>query len=89
MALGAERRSVYRMVFAAAGRSVAAGMALGLAVWGAVATLIRPLLFGVEPWDAPSLGAVAVLLAIATLLAVFVPAHRAASVNPVDALRAE
>ncbi len=89
MALGAQRRSVYRMVFAAAGRSVAAGMALGLAAWGAAATPIRPLLFGVEPWDVPTLGVVAVVLAIASLLAVIVPAHRAASVNPMDALRAE
>jgi ABC-type lipoprotein release transport system permease subunit len=51
--------------------------------------LIRKLLFGVQAWDAMTLGSVALLLALASLAASFVPARRAASVNPTDALRAE
>jgi len=54
-----------------------------------VSTLIRKLLFGVQAWDAITLGAVAVLLGLASIAASFVPARRAASVNPVEALRAE
>jgi ABC-type lipoprotein release transport system permease subunit len=51
--------------------------------------LIGKLLFSTPAWDAPTLAGVAVTLAIAALLASYVPARRAASVNPVDALRAE
>jgi ABC-type lipoprotein release transport system permease subunit len=43
----------------------------------------------VRSWDATTLGAVAIVLALAALAASFLTAHRAASVNPVDALRAE
>jgi len=51
--------------------------------------LIRKLLFGIQAWDAATLGSVALLLALASLVASFIPARRAASVNPTDALRAE
>ena len=51
--------------------------------------LLRKLLFGIQSWDIPTLIAVAVVLAVATLLASYIPARRAASVNPVEALRAE
>jgi ABC-type lipoprotein release transport system permease subunit len=50
---------------------------------------MRNLLFGVRAWDAPTLSAVAAVLAIAALLASFLPARRAASVSPAEALRAE
>ena len=50
---------------------------------------MRKLLFGTQPWDAPTLGAVAVSLTIFAMFASFIPARRAASVNPVDALRTE
>jgi macrolide transport system ATP-binding/permease protein len=51
--------------------------------------LMRTLLFGVKAWDAPTLTGVAVVLAVFALMASYVPARRAASVNPVEALRAE
>jgi ABC-type lipoprotein release transport system permease subunit len=51
--------------------------------------LMRKLLFGVPPWDAPTLAGVAILLAVSALLASYIPARRAASVSPVDALRTE
>jgi macrolide transport system ATP-binding/permease protein len=47
------------------------------------------MLFGVSPWDVPTLAGVALLLGAASFAASFVPAHRAASVNPTDALRSE
>ena len=50
---------------------------------------MRDLLFGVRSWDVATLASVALLLGGAALFASFLPARRAASVNPVDALRAE
>ena len=52
------------------------------------ASLMRDLLFGVQSWDLPTLIFVIVLLSASALLASYVPARRAASVNPVEALRA-
>jgi len=89
IALGAQRRSVYRLILQEAGWLAAIGIALGIACSVAAAALIRGLLFGVRPWDIPTLAAVAVVLGIAALGASFIPARRAASVDPVEALRAE
>jgi predicted permease len=89
MALGAQRSSVYQLILREAGWLVGAGIVIGLGCSVAAATLIRGLLFGVRSWDVPTLGAVAGVLGICALLASFIPARRAASVNPVDALRAE
>jgi ABC-type lipoprotein release transport system permease subunit len=50
---------------------------------------MRSLLFGVNSWDLATLAAVAAILWIAALVASFLPARRAALVNPVEALRAE
>jgi ABC-type lipoprotein release transport system permease subunit len=50
---------------------------------------MRSLLFGVRSWDLPTLSSVAAILAFSAVLASYLPARRAASVNPVDALRAE
>ena len=47
------------------------------------------LLFGVRSWDVPTLAAVAIVLGLAAMIASSIPARRAASVNPVEALRAE
>jgi ABC-type lipoprotein release transport system permease subunit len=54
-----------------------------------VATLIRGLLFHVQSWDAETLFAVAVVLGISALLACYIPARRAAKVDPMVALRYE
>jgi predicted permease len=89
MALGAERGAVYGLVLREAGRLSVLGIALGVVAALACGSLLRGMLFGVHPWDAPTLAAVAVLLAAATFLASYLPARRAASVNPVQALRAE
>ena len=89
MALGARRWSVHRMVLREAGWLAASGIAIGavcsVAFWG----LLRGMLFGVRAWDLPTLATVAIVLGLLALFASYIPAHRAASVNPVEALRAE
>jgi macrolide transport system ATP-binding/permease protein len=50
---------------------------------------MRTLLFGTAAWDVATLASVAAVLGASAMLASYIPAHRAASVNPMDALRAE
>ncbi len=89
MALGAQRASVYQLILKEAGWLTVFGIAAGLACSIGAGTLIRSLLFGVKAWDVATLGAVAGLLGVCAMLASYFPARRAASVNPVEALRAE
>ena len=89
MALGAQQSSVYRMILKEAGRLTGVGIVAGLVSSIAAATLMRKLLFGIHTWDMSTLAAVAVVLGASALLASYFPARRAASVNPVEALRAE
>ncbi|MGC2657409.1 MAG: ABC transporter permease [Bryobacteraceae bacterium] len=89
MALGAAHSDVYELILKEAGSLTVRGLAGGLVSSIAAALLIRKLLFGVTSWDVPTLGGVMLILALAALLASYVPARRAASVNPADALRAE
>jgi ABC-type antimicrobial peptide transport system permease subunit len=65
------------------------GVAFGLAGSLGCATLLGNLLFGVRAWDPPTLVGAAAVLGFSALLASYVPARRAASVNPVEALRAD
>ena len=89
IALGAQPRTVYRLILSQAGRLIAVEVVLGLASAVAGAGFMSSLLSGVQRWDVQTLGSVAGLLAIAGLVASFLPARRAAGVNPVEALRAE
>jgi ABC-type antimicrobial peptide transport system permease subunit len=89
MALGAQRSSVYKLVLSEAGRLIGVGIVVGLAGAVGAAMLMRSLLFGVQVWDAETLVAVAAVLGVSAMMASFIPARRAASVNPTEALRAE
>ena len=89
MALGAEPRSVLRLILREGARLALLGIAIGLVGAVAAAQAMRGLLFGVRSWDVATLGPVAAILALAALAATFLPAQRAAAVNPVDALRSE
>jgi macrolide transport system ATP-binding/permease protein len=89
IALGAQRREVYRLILREAGGLVAVGIIAGLLCSVAATSVIGKLLFGVRSWDPPTVGLVAAVLAAAALLASYIPARRAALVDPAEALRAE
>jgi len=89
MALGAQRSAVYKMVMRQAFWLTVTGLAIGLAGSVGTSLLMRSMLFNVKAWDVPTLACVALVLGLAAMAASFLPAHRAASVNPTEALRAE
>ena len=89
MALGATRGRIFRRVVGEAMRLVSVGLAIGVAVGLACAGLLRRLLFGVRLADPATLGGICLLLLIAGLLACYLPARRATSVDPMVALRNE
>jgi ABC-type antimicrobial peptide transport system permease subunit len=89
MALGARAGDVSRMVLREASLLVLLGLATGLLAAGALTRLMASLLFGVAPFDPLTFGAVALLLAPVALLATWLPARRAAGVDPIQALRWE
>jgi putative ABC transport system permease protein len=88
MALGATRADVVRLVVRQAAGPVAAGLVLGVAASLALTGVLRAQLFGVSPRDPLTLAGVALLLAAVGLIASLVPARRAASIDPTQALRA-
>ena len=89
IALGAQRGTVYRLILKEAGVLALAGIVIGTGCAILAASLMRKLLFGTPPWDITTLVCVAVVLGASALLASFLPARRAASVDPMSALRAE
>jgi putative ABC transport system permease protein len=89
MALGADRGKVVTMVLGGAFRQVAVGLALGLPAAIGAGKLMSGQLFGVQPWDPVMLALATLLLGLAALLAAVIPAWRAASIEPMVALRTE
>jgi predicted permease len=92
MALGADRWSILRMVVRGGLRLALIGVAIGVAtalILGRILSSFSHLLYGVRPWDPLTLIAISLVLICATLLACYLPARRAAGVNPMEALRHE
>jgi putative ABC transport system permease protein len=89
MALGAQPASVVWLVLREVAVMLAAGTALGLGASLAAGRLVASLLYGVKPYDAAPLAIAAVVLGIATGVAAYLPAHRAARLDPMAALREE
>jgi len=89
MALGAARGDVLRLVVGQAMRLTLLGMGIGLAGAYAVTRLMASLLFGVSASDPPTFVGVTLILALSALIAAWLPAERAARVDPMVALRSE
>jgi predicted permease len=89
MALGATRLNILRLIAGEGVRLIVFGVTLGLCAALAAAQLLKSLLFNVEPHDPVSFVAVTLLLAVVALAASWLPARRAASIDPMQSLRAE
>ncbi|WP_109485931.1 ABC transporter permease [Occallatibacter savannae] len=87
VALGASRADVMRLVLMQGIQLTIAGLALGLALAFGLTRFIASMLYGVSPTDPITALAVVALLAVISVLACYVPAHRAMSINPVSAIR--
>jgi len=89
MALGATRAKVYALTFAEAGAPVFAGVIVGLAASLLAGRAIQTLLYGTQAVDAPVILMVTGLFLLSAAAAAVLPARRAASVEPMEALRSE
>jgi hypothetical protein len=89
MALGADRVKVVEMVLRGALRRVAAGLILGIPLAVGAGRLLSAQLYNVQFWDPVALGVAAVSLGACAFCAAIIPAARAASISPMNALRAE
>jgi predicted permease len=89
MAIGAQRGDILRMVLREAGLLVGVGLVAGIAASLAGAQLLQSLVFGVAPRDPATLAAACGLLLLTGLFAAWWPARRAASTEPMEALRME
>ena len=89
MALGAQTRDVFQLIGGEGFVLVLAGIGMGLAGALALTRLMSSLLFGVSPTDAATFAAVPAVLGAVALLACYLPARRAARVDPTVALRCD
>jgi putative ABC transport system permease protein len=89
MAMGARRADVLRLVVGEGVTLVVVGLAIGLVATLAVTRGIRELLYDVTPYDPDTIGLVGVSLIAVSVAASYLPARRAASIDPVSALRHE
>jgi ABC-type antimicrobial peptide transport system permease subunit len=89
LALGAQQSALKRM-FVRSGLGLAAsGVAIGLLAAAGLMRMMKSLLFGISPLDPFTYTAAPLVLAAAAVLASYLPARRAANVDPVEALKAE
>ncbi len=89
LALGAQRGQVLKLILADGMKLVGLGVVLGIAGIVAMSRVLRSVLYGIAPTDLPTILAVTFLLALVALAACWLPARRAANVDPIVALRTE
>jgi predicted permease len=89
MALGASRADVLKLILTQGLNLAAIGIGIGLALALAVTRLMRSLLLDVSPTDMPAIAGVSALLIAVAMLASYVPARRAARIDPILAIRHE
>jgi ABC-type antimicrobial peptide transport system permease subunit len=89
MALGADRRSVVLMVLGGALRQAAIGLCVGIPIALLCSRYVSSQLYAVRFFDPLALVGAAVVMSVCASLAAFLPARRAASIAPLDALRSE
>ena len=89
MALGADRPKVLRLILGGAFKRVLIGLILGLPLAVGAGRLLSAQLYGVSSWDPFALSVAAGALAICSFFAAIIPANRAASISPMNALRIE
>jgi ABC-type antimicrobial peptide transport system permease subunit len=89
LALGAQQGQLQKMFVVSGLVLVGIGVAIGVIGATALTRLMSSLLFGISPLDPFTYGAVIAILGIAALLASYLPARRAARVDPLDVLKAE
>jgi putative ABC transport system permease protein len=89
LALGAQRRDVFKMIISQGLVLALVGVAIGCAGALALTRLLTGLLFGVSPTDVETFVVVSLLLTVVALLACYIPARRATKVDPLEALRYE
>jgi predicted permease len=89
IALGAAPRDIQRLVLGRAMAIAAAGATIGLGAAWFTSGLLRTFLYEVEPTDPEVLAAISLLLLVVILVASFVPARRAANVDPLETMRSE
>ena len=89
IALGAQREDILRMILRQASRLLGVGILLGVLGSYFATRLVRSFLYGVDPHDWLTIGVVSSLLIGVGLLASYIPARRAANIEPTEALRTE
>jgi len=89
MAIGAKPGDIFRLVLKHGLRLAVSGIAVGLLLSALLTRFLRGMLYGVSNMDIPTIAAVSILLCAVTLTACFLPARRAARVDPNIALRYE
>jgi ABC-type antimicrobial peptide transport system permease subunit len=89
LALGAQPKNVRRMILRESGRLAGLGAGVGVAAALVLTRLVKSMLYGVEAWDPLSLAAGVVVLLAVALAASWIPARRAAGLQPMEALRHE